>query len=60
MDASVNLRTTPQEFDLIREALRDARDVAHAATRDSERTPADRREQREREARLADLLTKLH
>lgn len=58
MDASVNMKMTPQELRLIRTALETAAAIAHGITNDTGAGPRDRREAREAEAQYKQLLTK--
>ena len=59
MDASVNMKMTPNEARLIREALALAADEMTDFTRDSSNGPKDRAEAREAEAQFRLLLTKI-
>lgn len=58
MDATVTLKVTPREFDLIREAVTDSQDDAREAQRDG--SPKERTAARQREAEYALLTEKLH
>lgn len=59
MDVTVNLKVTPQEFDLLRNAVADAKDRYYQLQSNVETTPVVRQEARELTVKLGDLLTKL-
>lgn len=59
MDASVNMKMTPNEHRLLVECVDTRIEDLHEAIRTDQIGPALRREAREKEARLRDLRTKL-
>lgn len=59
MDTSVNMKMTPEEHRLIRDAVRDTANECHAFNRNSDNPADERAKARQREAQLRHLLTKL-
>jgi hypothetical protein len=59
MEAVVNLKLRPQEFDLIREALESYENQAHEEVTDRSIAASERAEARTLEARCAELLLAL-
>jgi hypothetical protein len=59
MDATITLKLTVQEFDLIRHAMADSADQYNSIFRDEKATPQVKRAAREKEAQLRLLLNKI-